>query len=198
MLVVNKPYGMLSVPGSRAATHDSALSRAKHLYPDITGSGLVHRLDMETSGILLVARNAPAQSVLCAQFRERTLEKVYEAVLDGEVSESEGEITLPLHPEGRGSLLQRVDWERGRESVTLFRVLERGPGWTRIEFRPITGRTHQLRVHASSPEGLGAPIRGDLLYHPAPQGRLQLHARSLKLRHPATGDVLMLECPTPF
>ena len=198
MLVVDKPYGMLSVPGSRTATHDSALSRAKHLFPDITGSGMVHRLDMETSGILLIARNPVAQRSLCAQFRERSVEKLYEAVLDGEVAEDEGRISLPLCPEGRGSILQRVDWEEGRESVTLYRVLERGEGWTRIEFRPITGRTHQLRVHAASPEGLGAPIRGDQLYHPAPEGRLHLHARTLRLQHPHTEQTFELHSPAPF
>ncbi len=197
MVVVSKPSGLLSVPGRYLSGQDSVVSRIRSLFPSVSGPVVVHRLDQETSGVLVVACHAEAHRSLTAQFRERTVCKQYQALLEGEVEEEEGEIELPLAPDPERSPLQKVDGDNGKPSLTRYQVLERSNERTRVCFEPVTGRTHQLRVHAL--KGLMAPIVGDSLYGtPLPDGRLCLHAFSLQLRHPETGEVLLFESPPPF
>lgn len=187
LLVVNKPAGMLSVPGKMDV--DSVYSRVKSRYPDATGPMIVHRLDMATSGLLLIAKTKYVHQNLQAQFKSRTVKKRYIALLDGEVASDEGTIDLPLCPDPEDRPRQIVNEAYGKPAVTHYQVLERNHKSTRIAFYPQTGRTHQLRVHAAHPEGLNAPIMGDELYGQK-SSRLHLHAESLKFIHPVTGEVV--------
>ncbi|MEM1008771.1 MAG: RluA family pseudouridine synthase, partial [Myxococcota bacterium] len=197
--VVDKPSGLLSVPGRRSDTQDCVTHRIRHLYPDVTCSGIVHRLDMNTSGLLIVARHAESQRRLTQMFRKRAVQKRYEALLCGTVEADQGEIHLPLAQQGYETLHQGVDHQQGKPAHTRYRVLERSALHTRVEFEPVTGRTHQLRVHAASEEGLNAPILGDNLYHHTPQrARLHLHARDLLFVHPYTGQQMHLCSEVPF
>lgn len=196
-VVVNKPEGLLSVPGTDEAVTDSVLARIRARYPRATGPLLVHRLDLETSGLLLVALDQDAYVALQKQFIERTVEKRYTAVLDGVLERDAGIIELPLRVDLEQRPRQVVDFVHGKPSVTHFTVLERAGGRTRVAFVPRTGRTHQLRVHASHAQGLGIPIVGDRLYG-RPERRLLLHAEALRFRHPSTGAVVSLMAPAPF
>lgn len=197
LVVVLKPEGLLSVPGTDASVTDSVLARLKARYPTATGPLLVHRLDVETSGLLVAAKDQATHAALQRQFAARTVHKTYVAVLDGEVTRAEGIISLPLRVDLEQRPRQVVDFVHGKPAVTRFTVLEQRPGRTRVAFFPETGRTHQLRVHASHPDGLGVPIVGDRLYG-RPERRLMLHAQALGLLHPATGARLDLEAPAPF
>jgi tRNA pseudouridine32 synthase/23S rRNA pseudouridine746 synthase len=159
----------------------------------------VHRLDQDTSGILLLARNQQSHRQLSQQFQHRQVHKVYEAILSGLVTIDNGEIKLPLwgNPENRP--YQQVDEEQGLSSLTRFQVMAKEGDWTRVEFIPLTGRTHQLRVHAADSRGLGVPILGDRLYGCcAVASRLHLHARELRFEHPQSGETLHLQTKTPF
>lgn len=197
LVVLVKPAGLLSVPGTDATVTDSVLERLRARYPDATGPLLVHRLDVETSGLLVAAKDADAFTALQKQFMERTVEKHYVAVLDGEVARARGVIELPLRVDLEQRPRQVVDFEHGKPAVTRYEVLAASGGRTRVAFFPETGRTHQLRVHASHRQGLGTPIVGDRLYgKPAP--RLMLHAQSLTLAHPSTGERLSFDAPAPF
>jgi tRNA pseudouridine32 synthase/23S rRNA pseudouridine746 synthase len=200
LLVVNKPSGLLSVPGTRRATQDSVLTCLQQQLPDLRQrTAIVHRLDQDTSGLLLLARTPEAQRQLSQQFRQRTVQKIYAAVLVGQVDSDTGRIELPLCPDWSNRPRQRVDWQQGKPAQTEYRVIRRNGLLTHIELRPVTGRTHQLRVHAAHPQGLNAPIAGDNLYgDPATADRLLLHARELQLQHPMTGARLILQAPTPF
>ncbi|MEW5741237.1 MAG: pseudouridine synthase [Myxococcota bacterium] len=197
MVVVLKPEGLLSVPGTDESVTDSVLERLKQRYPAATGPLLVHRLDVETSGLLVAAKDALAHAALQKQFIERTVKKTYVALLDGPVERPEGVIELPLRVDLEQRPRQVVDFEHGKPAVTRFRVLGTSAGRARVAFFPETGRTHQLRVHASHPRGLGVPIVGDRLYG-RPERRLMLHAQALRLKHPARDEVLELEAPAPF
>lgn len=198
-LAVNKPPGLLSVPGRYRHTQDSVLTRLRHSLGQGADLLPVHRLDQDTSGILLLARGPEALRRLTAQFQQRQVQKTYEAILDGIVEAPDGCIDLPLWGDPTCRPRQRANWQRGKPSQTHFQVMDRANGLTRIEFFPITGRTHQIRVHAADPQGLGVPILGDRLYHPQPRGdRLYLHARALSFRHPDTGQNIMLTLETPF
>jgi len=197
LVVVLKPEGLLSVPGTDATVTDSVLARLRAKYPGATGPLLVHRLDVETSGLLVAAKDAEAHAALQQQFIERTVEKTYVAVLDGAVAEPRGVISLPLRVDLEQRPRQVVDFEHGKPAVTRYEVLGVAQGRTRVAFFPETGRTHQLRVHAAHPRGLGVPIVGDRLYG-RPERRLMLHAQALQLRHPASGEVLSLVAPAPF
>lgn len=185
--VVDKPAGMLSVPGKSGAVSVCGIARRR--FPEAGDiPTVVHRLDMHTSGLLVVAKTAEAYRHLQRQFAERTVEKRYDAVLDGIVVADEGEIRLPLRPDFEHRPQQMADFSSGKEAVTRYRVLRRDAcGTTRVAFFPITGRTHQLRVHAAHPAGLGAPIKGDLLYGIS-SGRLCLHASSISFVHPDSGE----------
>lgn len=187
LAVVNKPAGMLSVPGKMDV--DSVYSRLKSRYPDATGPMIVHRLDMATSGLLLIAKTKNVHQNLQAQFKNRTVKKRYIALLDGEVASDKGTIELPLCPDPQDRPRQTVNDEYGKPAVTHYQVLERRRNQTRIAFYPQTGRTHQLRVHSAHPEGLNAPIIGDELYGKK-AARLYLHAESLEFIHPTKGKVV--------
>ena len=195
LAVLNKPTGMLTVPGK--LLEDSLLSRFLAAHPEAVGPVVVHRLDQETSGLVLFAKDKATHKALQQQFENHTIKKRYIALLDGIVPHDEGEIDLPLIPDIDDRPRQRVDRELGKSAVTRYRVLERSNGRTRMEMEPLTGRTHQLRVHASHPQGLNCPIVGDRLYGRAAT-RLMLHASRLTLIHPATGRVLTLDCPPQF
>lgn len=198
LLVIDKPSGLLSIPGRGMAMYDSVMGRAKALRPSLPEHIIVHRLDMETSGIMLLAKHHEALQALMAAFAKRRIKKTYEAIVDGIVEQEEGTIALPLISDPEVRLVQKVDFEKGKKSTTHFRVLAHIDGQTRLALFPVTGRTHQLRVHTSDPRGLGMPIVGDSLYHPAPSGRLLLHAKSIELAHPITQKPLCLTTEVPF
>ena len=195
LVVVNKPAGMLSVPGKGEI--DSVYQHIKTLYPDATGPLIVHRLDMATSGVLLIAKNKKVHQHLQAQFKNRMIKKRYIALLDGKIPSKEGTITLPLRMNPLDRPRQIVDHEHGKTAITLYRVLNEQEGRTLIAFSPITGRTHQLRVHAAHPEGLHCPIRGDELYG-RKADRLYLHAESLEFVHPITKKIIFVEKKSNF
>lgn len=195
LAVVCKPAGMLSVPGLGSGT--SLLAWLRDRYPHATGPLLVHRLDMATSGLLLCAKTLDAYRRLQAQFCNRTVRKRYVALLDGAVAADEGVVELPMRADWEDRPRQRVCFEHGAPARTEYRVLSRERGVTRVALHPVTGRTHQLRVHASHPSGLDAPIVGDTLYGRG-GNRLFLHAESLTFRHPFTGEELHFEFPADF
>lgn len=195
LAVVCKPAGMLSVPGLGGGT--SLLAWLRDRYPHATGPLLVHRLDMATSGLLLCAKTLDAYRRLQAQFCNRTVRKRYVALLDGAVAADEGVVELPMRADWEDRPRQRVCFEHGAPARTEYRVLSREGGVTRVALHPVTGRTHQLRVHASHPSGLDAPIVGDTLYGRG-GNRLFLHAESLTFRHPFTGEELHFEFPADF
>jgi tRNA pseudouridine32 synthase/23S rRNA pseudouridine746 synthase len=214
-LVVDKPSGLLSVPGKGEANQDCVARRVKGMMPQASGPFVVHRLDMETSGLMVLARDADAHRHLSRQFETRAVSKVYEAVVMGEVEGESGTISLPIRPDIDNRPMQIVDWEHGRESVTRWKVMRREGGRTRVQFEPITGRTHQLRIHAATPRtiapppgsalkeirgGLGFPIVGDTLYGDgyASGPRLLLHARFLAFIDPETRRPERCESETPF
>ena len=195
LTVLNKPSGMLTVPGK--LLEDSLLTRYQEAFPEAVGPIVVHRLDQETSGLVMFAKDKDTHKALQQQFEMRQIKKRYIALLDGEVKADEGIIDLPLRPDVDDRPRQRVDFEYGKPAVTRYRVLERRDGQTLVAMEPLTGRTHQLRVHASHPMGLDCPIVGDRLYGKA-SSRLMLHAQSITFTHPVTGDTITLECATDF
>ena len=195
LLVINKPEGMLSVPGKGDV--DSVYQRLSILYPEATGPIIVHRLDMATSGLLLAAKTKEAHQNLQAQFKNRTIQKRYIALLEGEVPQDEGEIRLPLCPDPLDRPRQIVSEEFGKPALTHYRVLERTSGKTLIAFYPQTGRTHQLRVHAAHPLGLHCPILGDELYGRKAE-RLYLHAEYLAFTHPITSERIEIQKSPAF
>lgn len=185
LVIVNKPAGMLSVPGKDI--EDSALSRILELYPDATGSVLLHRLDMSTSGILIFTKTAKAHKFMQRQFIRRTLKKRYIAIVDGNIAGERGTIDLPLRPDYYDLPRQMVCHELGKEATTHWEVLERKAGRTRLALYPVSGRTHQLRVHCAHPDGLNTPILGDELYGIA-RDRLHLHAERITFVHPISRE----------
>jgi tRNA pseudouridine32 synthase/23S rRNA pseudouridine746 synthase len=195
LLLVNKPAEFLSVPGK--TIDDSVQTRIQLKYPNATGPLLVHRLDMSTSGIILIAKQKDIHESLQKQFLKRTVEKRYMALLDGYVKSSDGEISLPLRVDLEDRPRQLVCYEHGKHALTTYEVLERKNGRTRIHFYPHTGRTHQLRVHAAHSKGLNAPIIGDDLYGQKAD-RLYLHAEYLSFWHPITKERMEINCPAPF
>ncbi len=195
LTVLNKPSGMLTVPGK--ALEDSLLTRFCAAHPEAVGPIVVHRLDQETSGLVIFAKDKATHKALQQQFEQHTISKRYIALLDGVVTHDEGVIDLPLRPDVDDRPRQRVDREQGKPAVTRYRVLDRHDGVIRISLEPLTGRTHQLRVHASHPLGLNCPIVGDRLYGRA-ASRLMLHAQSITFVHPATGETLSLTCSPDF
>lgn len=200
-IALEKPPGLLAVPGRGPCKQDCLALRARHLWPDAL---VVHRLDMATSGVLLMARGAAMQRALSQAFAARQVDKRYVAVVAGRMRpppspDGWGEIDLPLAADWPNRPRQQVDRLRGKPSLTRWRILSAERDSTRVELMPLTGRTHQLRVHL---QALGHPILGDTLYAPAHvqarASRLLLHACALRLRHPATGAPLRLVSPTPF
>lgn len=195
IVVIDKPDEFLSVPGKNIS--DSVATRLRFLFPRATGPLVVHRLDMSTSGLLLVAKTEEVYKTLQRQFLKREVKKRYVALLDGELKLKEGIIDLPLRVNLEDRPWQMVCYEHGKPAVTRYDVVEIKDGKTRIHFYPITGRTHQLRVHAAHPQGLNMPIVGDDLYGTRAE-RLYLHAEYLEFRHPITNEVIKLELKAGF
>lgn len=193
-VVLNKPEGLLSTPARDETVTDSLLARVQRAHPQAM---TVHRLDLDTSGLILVALDEEMYRLLQEQFLSREVQKRYVAVLEGEVARDSGVIELPLRVDLDQRPRQLVDFEHGKAALTRFEVLSRESSRTRVAFFPLTGRTHQLRVHASHQLGLGAPIVGDRLYG-TPGPRLMLHAEELRFRHPITGATLELRAAVPF
>ncbi len=189
IVVVNKPSGLLSVPGKGPENQDCVVARIKELFPDSPDHPEVHRLDMDTSGVMVLARTKEAHRELSRQFHDRETEKMYTAILDGELVAESGTIELPFRLDIENRPVQIYDPVHGKMGLTFWKTLSIENGQTRVEFIPITGRTHQLRVHAASEKGLGVPIVGDRLYGSgtAP-GQLKLHASVLCFAHPETGE----------
>ena len=196
LLVVDKPAGMLSVPGKDGQL--SVWEWMRRYCPQATGPLVVHRLDMATSGLLLLAKTKEVHAALQAQFETRAVKKRYVALLDGEVSPQSGFVRLPLCPDPDNRPRQLVSEEYGKPAVTRYEVMgQDAAGHTRIALYPLTGRTHQLRVHAAHPLGLDAPIVGDALYGHAAD-RLYLHAEKLEFCHPVTGHWIKVEQAAMF
>lgn len=196
IVVVNKPAGMLSVPGKNDL--DSVYHRLRRAYPDADGPLVVHRLDMATSGLLMAAKTKDVHQQLQQQFEGRTVKKRYTALLEGSITPSEGEISLPMRLDPLDRPRQVVDRVNGKNAVTRYEVQGlTADGCTRIFFYPQTGRTHQLRVHAAHPEGLNAPIKGDELYG-RKANRMYLHAAQLQFVHPVTGKDITITREAPF
>ena len=195
LLVINKPSGLLSVPGKKIK--ESVESRMKSQFPDATGPMLAHRLDMATSGLMLISKSLSIHKHLQAQFTERTVKKRYLAILEGNISQKSGVIRLPLRVDLDHRPAQVVDFEHGKLAITRWEVIEQSTNQTRIHFYPATGRTHQLRVHASHPKGLNAPIKGDDIYGTA-SNRLFLQANYIKFVHPVTHQQKSYTLPPDF
>ena len=189
LLIINKPAGMLSVPGKERQT--SIYDLARKAYPEAEGPMIVHRLDMATSGLLIIAKDKKTHQHLQAQFKNRSIRKKYIALLDGIVPEDEGTIELSLCPNPLDRPRQMVDTQYGKPAITYYQVLERTDKYTRIALYPHTGRTHQLRVHAAHPSGLHCPIIGDELYGKKDK-RLYLHAESIEFTHPVNGQPMRI------
>lgn len=183
LIAVNKPSEFLSVPGKEIK--DSVYSRIKEKYPEATGPLIVHRLDMSTSGILLLTKTKEANKILQSQFINRTIKKRYVALLDGILSEESGKIKLPLRVDLDDRPKQLVDFTYGKPAETDWKIINKENGKTRVHFYPITGRTHQLRVHAAHKNGLNSPIIGDDLYGKK-ENRLHLHAEFIEFLHPSS------------
>ncbi|HYO51215.1 RluA family pseudouridine synthase [Archangium sp.] len=197
VVVVDKPSGLLSVPGKDASVTDSVLARLRARYPHATGPLLVHRLDLDTSGLLVAALDSRTHADLQRQFARREIQKRYVAWVEGHVRGEQGIIDFPMRVDLHDRPRQIHDPVHGKSAITQWQVLERNGERTRVAFFPRTGRTHQLRVHAAHPLGLGAPIVGDRLYG-REDVRLLLHAESLSFRHPETGRLVSFERRAPF
>lgn len=198
LIIVDKPPELLTVPGRRPEHRDCLLSRIQLGYPEAL---IVHRLDMSTSGLLILARNNTAHRHLNRQFELRQVKKIYLAVVSGRIEPAAGEINLPLNRDWPNRPRQIIDHERGKPAQTDYRLVQydSATDTSRVELRPFTGRTHQLRVHM---QALGHPILGDDLYADAATlnqaDRLLLHAAVLELTHPTTAEVIRFCCDVPF
>lgn len=198
LLALNKPSGLLSVPGKGDEKKDSLAIRVQARFPDAL---IAHRLDMATSGIMIMARNRDVHRALSIQFESRQINKTYIAVVDGLVNTLSGTIDLPLIADWPNRPRQKVDYETGKPSVTHYKVIAHDEinKTTRIKLEPETGRTHQLRVHMQS---IGHAILGDRFYASATAqtkaDRLLLHASRLSFTHPVTGEYLDLNSDVPF
>lgn len=196
LLAVNKPPWLLSVPGRKPENQDSIASRVKQY---CGAAFVVHRLDCATSGVMILAKTKAAERVLHQQFRERETHKEYIAIGAGQACLKRGQVQLPLLVDWPNRPRQKLDLHQGKRSITLFEVLDQRTDQTRMRLLPITGRSHQLRLHMKY---LGLPIIGDRLYAPqavaAQSDRMLLHAQQLSLRHPITQQNINLTAPCPF
>lgn len=195
-VVLDKQSGLLTVPGKHPSLSDCLEARARTRWPT---AGIVHRLDKDTSGLIVLALNKEAHGKLGSQFEHRWTEKAYIARVWGELEGESGSIDLPLATDWERKPKQRVDYERGRPAQTEWTVIGREPNATRVRLVPLTGRTHQLRVHMLS---IGHPILGDPFYAEGATlkaaDRLQLHARLLGFTHPTTGERMVFVSEPPF
>ncbi|GGO29151.1 pseudouridine synthase [Gemmobacter aquaticus] len=196
LLVVNKPAGLLSVPGKDPGKEDCLIDRLRRVFPEVL---LVHRLDCDTSGVMVFALTKAAQGNLGQQFEKRQTKKVYVARLSGLLEPKEGTVDLPLCVDWPNRPRQHVNHEQGKPAQTDWRVIRHDGKTTRVRLMPLTGRSHQLRVHMLS---LGHPILGDPIYAEGPARtdypRMMLHAESLRLRHPELGKTMTFSAPVPF
>jgi tRNA pseudouridine32 synthase/23S rRNA pseudouridine746 synthase len=195
ILVLDKPAGLLSVPGKLEGRADCLETRLRRAHPETL---LVHRLDCDTSGVMIFARSKAAQGFLGQEFEKRRAKKTYIARVRGVIEADSGHIDLPLCADWPNRPRQMVDHENGRPAQTDWQVIARSPTETRLRLTPLTGRSHQLRVHMLS---LGHPILGDPIYDEADAAnwpRLMLHAETLSLHHPGTGDWISFTAPVPF
>lgn len=201
IVVINKTSGILSVPGRLPEHQDCLQNRVQRVLPTAT---IVHRLDMATSGIIIMALNKPAHVAISRQFEQRKTQKSYLARVFGCVEQDKGSVDLPLICDWPNRPKQKIDHENGKKSLTHYRVLSHSDSadehaTTLLELTPVTGRSHQLRVHMLA---LGHPILGDRLYAPEPaltmSSRLQLHALKLSLFHPSTEQSISFNAPCPF
>lgn len=190
LLVIDKPADMLSVPGK--GEMPSVYEWVRTRYPQATGPLIVHRLDMATSGLLLIAKSKEVHQHLQAQFQQRTIKKRYVALLDGLIASDEGVIDLPLCPDPSDRPRQVVNYDYGKPATTYYKVTDRTDCRTRVLFYPVSGRTHQLRVHAAHTKGLNCPIVGDELYGKKAD-RLYLHAEQIEFQHPVSGESIRIE-----
>jgi tRNA pseudouridine32 synthase/23S rRNA pseudouridine746 synthase len=197
ILVVNKPTEFLSVPGKEIS--DSVYLRIKQQFPDATGPLIVHRLDMSTSGLMVIALNPKANKYLQKQFIHREVHKQYVALVEGLPLQDDGEINLPLRGDFYDRPKQIICHQDGKQAKTLWQVIERYPlrNQTRLLLTPHTGRTHQLRVHCAHADGLNMPIVGDDLYGTLAD-RLHLHAQSLKIKHPVSKEIMSFKVEAEF
>ncbi|UCD75750.1 MAG: RluA family pseudouridine synthase [Phycisphaerales bacterium] len=196
IIVLDKPAGLLSVPGIGPEKADCLAKRVAEAFE---GARIVHRLDRDTSGVIVMAFDAEAHRELSRQFHDREVEKVYIAVVAGVVNNDAGVVDLPMRKDLEDPPRQVIDHVHGRPAITEWRVIKRQSDRTRLELRPLTGRSHQLRLHLKE---MGHPILGDDLYAPpevlAMADRLLLHAYSLTIVHPTTAELMTFKSPTPF
>jgi tRNA pseudouridine32 synthase/23S rRNA pseudouridine746 synthase len=193
LLIANKPAGLLAVPGRGPGKQDCLIARLQLTFPDAL---VVHRLDMATSGLMVFARGAGMQRSLSQLFRERQVSKRYFAIVSGRLENEAGEVALPLISDWPNRPRQKVDHALGKPSLTRYRLLGLESGNARVELEPVTGRSHQLRVHMAE---IGHPILGDPLYGDASAApRLLLHASALSFVHPVSGVPLNFSSPSPF
>lgn len=207
IIVVNKPAGMLAVNGNVDAPSVESIIKENH--PDISGPMIVHRLDMDTSGIMIIAKNKDIHKALQTQFFRHDIKKRYVAILDGVVNSDKGTVSLPIMPDNLHRPRQKVDFVHGKDAITEYEVLERTSNTTRIALFPLTGRTHQLRIHAAHEEGLNCPILGDRLYSHTKMinsmtdihgrnSRMYLHAESIDFIHPISLKRMHLSISADF
>jgi len=197
--VVNKPGGLLAVPGRGPDKQDCVVSRARSLVPAMLEQPAVHRLDMQTSGLMVLAIDAMTHKALNKQFHNRLVVKKYEAIVAGQIDEPAGTIRLPFRLDTDNRPYQVYDPVHGKDSVTVWKYLSAHEFGTRIGFTPLTGRTHQLRVHSAHRLGLGAPIVGDALYGTGRNGdTMFLHATYLSFNHPEDDRIVEFSCAPPF
>lgn len=195
LLVINKPSEFLSVPGK--TIHDSVAYRIQQKYPNASGPLIVHRLDMSTSGLMLIAKNPDVYRLLQRQFINRSIKKRYIAVLDGLLTEKKGYVNLPIRVDLEDRPRQMVCYEFGKSARTKWEIIEQKDNKTRVHFYPITGRTHQLRVHAAHADGLNTPIVGDDLYGKKDR-RLMLHAEMIEFEHPISKERMTVQVDPDF
>jgi len=199
IVVVNKASGFLSVPGRGADKFDSVTTRIRQRYPGCIEHPEVHRLDMDTSGLIVVALNAKSQKALSMQFETRKIQKRYIALLDGRLAAESGTIRLATRLDIDRRPMQIYDEMHGKLGITHWEKLAHEGELTRVAFVPVTGRTHQLRVHAAHERGLSIPIVGDPLYgRGTGPGQMKLHACELGFAHPASGMPLSFHCAPDF
>lgn len=190
LLVINKPHNLLSVPGKEV--HNSVYSQVKDLYPEATGPMIVHRLDMSTSGLMIVTKSLECNKLMQKQFSDRSISKRYVALLEGSLDSDRGEIDLPIRVDLDNRPSQLVCFEHGKSAKTFWSRAATTDGTTRVNLYPVTGRTHQLRVHCAHKDGLNSPILGDELYGNS-ASRLYLHAEEIKFKHPITREEMIFK-----
>jgi tRNA pseudouridine32 synthase/23S rRNA pseudouridine746 synthase len=199
IVVVDKPGGLLAVPGRGPDKQECVVNRLRAIIPNCIPQPAVHRLDMATSGLMVLALTAEAHRGLSIAFESRSITKRYVAVLEGRVRADAGEIQLPFRLDPDNRPYQIYDPVNGKKGITRWRKIHCSASRTRVEFMPRTGRTHQLRLHASHPRGLGCPIVGDSLYGSGrPGDPMLLHASGLQFSHPGTGHILCFFSSVPF